>query len=569
MLLISGLTALRVIRLDLDAPTRLLRHYDDQAHYRDEAAKAHEARNMARFDRWKLSEADNYEFWRRQSPYWVYAEMLWFRAFGVKLVAARAFVVVHGVLALSLLFWLAWTRHGLPAALTSTLLLGANWAYLVLSRLALMEGVLIAWLIVASVGLGQLERRPEHAGRWILVALVGMTLACLTKQTALLLLPAFIPVLVVLGMRASGPGGWREQLRRWPALLAMVGALALVLGLAALLLDPAYQRRLEFNAAHFTSAREPGSSVIINALIALYYGLFGQRMFVMFMLLAPLPMWLATTELARLVALDRQRRRARRSGEPDPSVAPGEPGLLARSDMLELWMLAWALLALLANLASPHKAIRFHLLLVPPSAYLGGLLVARVWTQRWSSAFAGRFVRIAVIVLLVGSTSVTLARFVEWMQTGRRTMVTIGPELEALIGDRHAVVVGEFAAQAVMETGYWHFYVRGAQFNSKRKQLDALGITHLIARVEDDHVEGVLSDRVPRLLVGRRELGRVQFREHELIVWELAPQPPPRAASSSFGGRQRDVANQGQERKEHQRAQQPEREGPGEPDAVR
>jgi hypothetical protein len=511
-LLLCALTLLRVIRLDLDPPTMVLPHYTDEAHFRDEVAKAHEARNMARFDRWQLSEADEYGFWRLQSPYWVYAEAAWFRVFGVDLISARAFVLTHVLLGLALLFWLALVRHGLPAAVVTTLLLGANWAYLVFSRLALMEGVVIAWLLVASAGLSQLERRPEQPARWIAVAVLGVLLACLTKQTALLVIPAFVPVLIGLSLRAAGPGSLRERLIRKAPMLAVLGVVVLVGVLASLLLDPEYQRRLAFNAKHFTSAETRDESVVGNAAASLFYGLFGRRMQLMFMVLAPLPLWFATLELGRLVVVAWR-------GRALPRAAPGLEG---GPTIVDLWMLAWALLALAANLASPHRAIRFQLILIPPAAWLAGLMFARAWLHAWPSMRWRRAVRGGLLALLIGSGTVTLVRFGLWLREDRSTANELAEPLAAMIGDRHAVVVGEFAAQAVFATDYWHFYVRPGQFNDSRETIAALGITHLITVTdEEDFVERLLQRRAPKLLSGRKQLGTLQFREHELIVWEL------------------------------------------------
>lgn len=525
LLVLGTLASLRLVRLDLDPPTIVLPHYTDQAQFRDEVAKAHEARNMARFDRWQLSDVDEYGFWRLQSPYWVYAEAAWFRVFRVGFVAARAFVLTHVLISLALLFWLALVRHGLPAAVAVTLLLGANWAFLVFSRLGLMEGVLITWLLVASAGLAQLERRPDQPKRWIGVSVVGALLACVTKQSGLLVLPAFVPILIWLGLRAAGSGSLRERMRRPAPMLALLGVVVLLGVLASLLLDPEYQRRLAFNAKHFTSAQGRDESVLGNALHALLYGVFGRRMQLMFMVLAPLPLSLATLELARLLARTWQRGRAGARGLASTQGLPSSTqGLEGGPKIIDLWMLGWALLALAANLATPHRAIRFQLMLIPPAAWLGGLVFARAWLHAWPSVAWRRAVRAGLLALLLGSVSVTVVRFGLWLREGESTATELGEPLAAMIGDRHAVVVGEFAAQAVFETDYWHFYVRPAQFNSSREVILALGITHLIAESdEDDFVARQLARRTPKLLVGRKQLGTLRFREHELIVWELQP----------------------------------------------
>jgi hypothetical protein len=538
--LLLAFSLLRVWKLDFDPPMSVVRGYSGQAHYRDEAAKAHEARNMAKWEQWSLSEVDEYGFWRAQSPSWVWGEYLWFRGFGVGLVQARAFVVVQSIVALALLMWLAMIRHGLPAAVATGLLLGLNWAYLVFTRLALMEGALICWLLVATVGLSELERRPKQAGRWAMFAVLAMLVACTIKQTGLLLVPAFAITLALLGLRAAGVAGglddrgaaWRERLRarlrRREARVTLVAVATLGLVLAMLVFSPEYQQRLAFNAVHFTAAYE--QSVLQRAAQTLMRGFFSSRLQLMFMLLAPLIMWLATVELVRVLILVGRRWRARRRGEPRAELprvversGPRSRGRLDGAvDAIDLWMLAWAIFALLANLASPHRAVRFQLVMLPPAAWLAGVLIGRAWLHQWPSPRLGRAVRLGLICIALLGTSLTAMRFGRWMRDGEASAASIGDELQALIGDREAVVVGEFAAQAVFETNYRHFYVRPNQFNFTPEILHALGITHMVITGDEDFVEELMQDEVPELLVGRRKLGEVGYRRRELVVWELA-----------------------------------------------
>jgi hypothetical protein len=265
--------------------------------------------------------------------------------------------------------------------------------------------------------------------------------------------------------------------------------------------------------------------VLQRAANTLVRGLFSRRLQLMFNRFAPLAMWLATFELARILGVAYLRKRAHKQGRSVP-----ETGLYARPDPIDWWMLAWALCGLLANLASPHRAVRFQLVMLPPAAWLAAVLVARLWAHafvrpRLTSALRGALVALALVG--VGST---VSRFVRWSSTDQRSAAQIGEQLEALIGDRHAVVIGEFAAQAVFETDYWHFYVRPYQFNTRNEVLDALGPTHLVVW-EEDFVEEFLLERRPKLLAGRRKLGELEFRGQTLTVWELrdraAPAPAP------------------------------------------
>jgi hypothetical protein len=296
-----------------------------------------------------------------------------------------------------------------------------------------------------------------------------------------------------------------------------------------LVLRPEYQQRLAFNAVHFTAAYE--QSVWERAAATLLRGFFSMRLQLMFMLLAPVILWLATLELVRVLILVWRRRRARKRNQPRsewPRVVRTRPDPTARAgleqpvDAIDLWMLAWAIFALLANLASPHRAIRFQLVLLPPAAWLAGLVIARAWLHSWPTKRWGHAIRAGLVGIAVLGTSLTAIRFVSWMRDGEASAAWIGDELHALIGDREAVVVGEFAAQAVFETDYRHFYVRPNQFNYRPEILVQLGITHLVVAGEVDFVEQLMQDQVPEMLVGRRRLGYVVFRGLDLEVWEIA-----------------------------------------------
>src|SRR5690606_30435364 len=99
-----------------------------------------------------------------------------------------------------------------------------------------------------------------------------------------------------------------------------------------------------------------------------------RRLQLMFNRFAPLAMWLATCELARILYVAYLRRRASKQGGSEPETA-----LFGRPDPIDYWMLAWAIFGLLANLASPHRAVRFQLIMVPPAAWLAAVFVGRVW----------------------------------------------------------------------------------------------------------------------------------------------------------------------------------------------
>jgi hypothetical protein len=318
--------------------------------------------------------------------------------------------------------------------------------------------------------------------------------------------------------------------------VALLGLLALAALLSLFLLDPTYQHRLRFNAEHFTGTTGRPRTIFDGATMSLVTAPLSRRLLLMFKGFAPLILWLATLELARLLWLRWRRRRARRRDEapPDPSVPLEGP-----AEVFDWWMLAWALLAFLANLATPHRAIRFQLILLPPAAWLAAVLALRAFAHSWPREWQARLVRAGLVVLALGALAITGHRYQRWQRNAERSAVEISAELEQLIGDREAVVIGEFAAQAVLATKYKHFYVRPHQFNHRAETLEGLGITHVVFE-PSDFVERHVSKAAPELLEGRRRLGTVYFRGRELEVWELAePEPSEPSESEPSAGRTR------------------------------
>ena len=111
----------RIYRLEADPPREIVRGYQTHTHFRDEPAKAHEARNRALFGRWRLGDVDQYGLWARPSPVWAYGQYLWFSLFGVSWASARLYVVAYAVGGLTLLYGLVATHYGLLAAAAATI----------------------------------------------------------------------------------------------------------------------------------------------------------------------------------------------------------------------------------------------------------------------------------------------------------------------------------------------------------------------------------------------------------------------------------------------------------------
>jgi hypothetical protein len=250
----------------------------------------------------------------------------------------------------------------------------------------------------------------------------------------------------------------------------------------------------------------------------------GPKLSGMFCYLAPVGFALTSAELVRTLWVWRWHPRPE-------AVTAGAPAggrsldLRASADPLAVYMFGWLALALGVNLATTEHLIHFQLVIFPPVALMGGLFAARLWcAAARSRSIRAWLLRGAVVLAGVVFATYHGARYLAWMQHATFTFPGSSRALQRIIGDREAVVVGEYAAQVTLETRYRHYYVRPRLFNDSERTLRALGITHLVAH-ERDLVTAVLWRNAPRLLEGARSIGRLEFYGLPLTVYELRGPP--------------------------------------------
>lgn len=547
LILLGFSASARLYRLEADPPHQIVPGYTGHTHFRDEPAKAHEARNKAVFGKWKLNDADEYGFWRRQSPVWVYGQYLWFKLFGVSYASARLYVVMYGVAGIMLLFGLVAAWYGVLAATFATVLLSFNFAYLQYTRMALMEAVVIFYLLASTCALAATWRDPRRAR--ILVPVSGLLFlaSSLTKQSGLVFAPlvAGMAVYVVYARSTRGDsvGGRIRQFVGSGEGKAVLGtACVLFILLGALLVDPVYSERLSFQVReHFI--QPPETSLLDAVQAAILDSLTGTKIHDMLRYLAPVGFGLATAEVVRVlvtVASNRRRRVAHRAGGAGADGGGEAPrqnalGLSAPPDVLSVHMIGWLGLALGVNLATREHLVHFQLIMFPPIALLGGLFAARLWhaAGRARGAMGGgrdapteRAVirdwcfRGTVILAGVAFAMYHGERYYDWAKAATFTFPESSRALRQIIGERDAVVVGEFAAQVTFETRYKHYYIRPKLFNASGDTLVALGITHLVAH-EDDLVTEVMRRNAPHLLQRLKTIGQIEFYGLPLNVYEL------------------------------------------------
>jgi hypothetical protein len=125
-----------------------------------------------------------------QPPFFLFALLPWFMAFGQTLFAARLGVVIYSMLGLGAAWWIGRALGGPRAALLAVLLLGVDPLYLSLSRSVEAEVPCLAWALVALAAAVWHARQADR--RLALLAGAALSAAVLTKLAGILVLPTVL-----------------------------------------------------------------------------------------------------------------------------------------------------------------------------------------------------------------------------------------------------------------------------------------------------------------------------------------------------------------------------------------
>lgn len=479
----------RLAFLEADPPHELAGEAQRaQALWLEPPAKAHEARNWALFGVWQTNPADEYQFWRRQSPAWVYPLAVVFDLFGVSYATLRGFSIATALL--GFLFALALAReryHGRSWVLMGILL---AWSFypVLLDRSGLIE-VMVSTCVAGMVLC--LHRGDRHPS-WLLLSQAFFALAFFAKQGAVFAFP-----LLVVGNVLSFRSLIRRRAHLRPRLwLPVVSACVIAIASTVYILQPEYQRALGWNYRHMIL---PGPSPLEQLFLV------GERVtsspFHRTYWFLPFPLVGALAAGAALRALVRATCR--------------QP--LARCDVM---VLAWFLSAWIALLLIRHDNVRFMAIIVLPTFLLAGTLVSDFWA--WC-AERSRIHLLAPVVGLLASLAVAFQfrPYVAWVRARTHQLVTAGERIRQEIGEREAVIVGRFSAPLVLETPYLHYYVKWG-FNTSTGNLRNLGITHALWRTHGEETKEHLG-KLEGSVQGRR-LTLLPFRDEWVEVVEF-PEP--------------------------------------------
>jgi hypothetical protein len=497
--LIAGLVllfiGLRAVNLAADPPTSFGTRATREL-VAEPAAKSHEARNYALFDAYHLNDADDYQFWRAQSPVWVYPLTAFFKLFGTDWPQLRLFSTLYAALGVTLLLAIA-VRFMSPLAVAFIgCLLACDSMYFHYSRAGLLEPAVNSWLMACMLGLVLAERRPL----WLMFAHWAFVLAFFTKQAALVAVPVVALASVWVLFRGPERSPNRRQVR-----LAVFGNALLIVAVAILyMVNSDYWRAVEHNVNHVLLGsdatpehRYHGFSSILQRFTDGRY----RHFFATVPVSGPLALGVA---VALTYALYRRRR------------LPYAPLVLT----------GWFLCAFGAMYAIAWSALRFWTMVVMPAALVAGFAVDALFfeAQRHGWTRTYRAIAIAGATVLFGIHAFILR---EPLLAPHFTLRDGARAIEQAIGPRPATVLGAMSPPLVLGTPYKNFYLR-SKFNSTRDQLEKLAPTHFLFNVHGDGSQTIL----------RRELPKVDAKLIPILVLEVrGADLKLYAADESFAGK--------------------------------
>jgi 4-amino-4-deoxy-L-arabinose transferase-like glycosyltransferase len=168
--------------------------------WHDEGAWTHNARNRALFGAWRQDEWNPVYI----APVFTALEYLSFRSFGVGFWQARLVSEVAGVLSVLLLALGVRRIAGPLAGLVAGALLATNYVYVMYDRAAIMEALMVAFIVASWYCSTRAEKDPK----WGALAGVCATLAFFTKAAAAFYVGSLFLLAVASAFRRKDRGLW-------------------------------------------------------------------------------------------------------------------------------------------------------------------------------------------------------------------------------------------------------------------------------------------------------------------------------------------------------------------------
>jgi hypothetical protein len=484
--------SIRCVLLTADAPLSVLGR-DARELYAEPPAKSHEARNWAMFGEFQLSPVDDYQFWRAQSPAWVYPLALFFRAFGTDYPQLRIFSTLYAALGFALMLAIArrfmrlatWSFVGLAVALDPL--------YFHTARVGFIEPAVATWVTLAVFAL----LLAEQDLRWLVVAQLACVLAVFTKQAGIFAVPLVAFGTLYLGLRADRT---RPEVRRqlW---FVGVSALAIAALSIAYVASSDYVRAIEYNYRHVLLGAQASRQHRYRGLRSLLFRLYDPERYTHFIGAMPITGVIAVAAFIYFAVRTLRTRRV-------PAYA-------------EIIVFAWFASSLLAMEAIAKSQLRYWTIVIPAGAVLAGIGVE--WSRRALDARRPKLAALPIALPLVALLAVSGYWGVSYARSAVHTVRDGARRLQQHLGDRSATIVGFPSPGIVLGTPYRNFYVRGG-FNATRDQLHALGITHFLFRRDArDRTREIVQQESPDMLESIRPEITFEVRKEPLVLYALEP----------------------------------------------
>lgn len=182
VLFVALMSIVRVVYLSADAPTTLTW---SAAPFTDEGRWSHSAVNKALFGKWIVDEFNPIFY----TPLFTLLQFIVFECFGVSLASARLGGAVLGALTPLLLFGVVKEWFSRKTAWLAAIFLGANYAFIMHNRLALLETPMVFLLVAVLYFWQRGIRRGDY--NFVLAGL-AMLAAFLVKTSSLFIVPAYL-----------------------------------------------------------------------------------------------------------------------------------------------------------------------------------------------------------------------------------------------------------------------------------------------------------------------------------------------------------------------------------------
>jgi hypothetical protein len=184
-------------------------------------------------------------------------------------------------------------------------------------------------------------------------------------------------------------------------------------------------------------------------------------------------------------------------------------------------LFTWFFSALGAVMVTEQLERRFFLIVLPPLALLTASALHDLYELVRTR---GKVVLLsyAATALVVAGILLTHGKwYLKWYRDPTYVTRDTNAWVREKIGERKAVVVGFWAGPFVFDTPFVYYYVK-EYFNTERRAIKRLGVTHVLYREPRGKTEGILDRRFPNWKKNARQLGtRRVWGKHRVVLYEL------------------------------------------------